>query len=153
MNGDAKVPPFRTESDDWKVHLYNQERMIEQLKELIKAVGQIDNVEIKQRELIIVQQEQMTEAVNGLIEKISTANSQLEAAVSKLASTFLGVLKVPVAVVVVGAASWAYLYMEKISERTWLLMIAVSVFPWLSDGIYAVLDVIGLRKKNGNSKA
>jgi hypothetical protein len=71
--------------------------------------------------------------------------------VHKLASMFWGVLKVPVAMVVVGAASWAFLYVEKISERTWLIMIVVSVFPWLSDGIYAVLELIGVRKKNGEN--
>jgi hypothetical protein len=47
-------------------------------------------------------QEKMVDAIITLSGKMETANEQLGMAVSKLANTFWGVLKVPVAMVVVG---------------------------------------------------
>lgn len=160
MNGEAKAPKFqvRSEDEDWRTHLYNQERMIGQQNELLdeqrRLIGAMEKIADPARLRLVEEgQARMTEAVINLSGKMETANEQLGMAVQKLATTFWGVLKVPVAMVVVGAASWGFFYMEKISERTWLIMIIVSVFPWLSDGIYAVLELLGMRRKgNGNSK-
>lgn len=87
-------------------------------------------------------QANMVVAVNGLSSKMDSAVEQLSAGVSKLSSTFWGMMKIPVAVVVVTAASWAFLYAEKITERTWLIMVAVSVFPWLGDSLSAIGRII-----------
>jgi predicted PurR-regulated permease PerM len=141
---------MRSEDDDWRTHLYNQERMIEQMNELIKAVGQVNNIESKQREQIIEQQEQMTEAVILLTEKMNNAGDQLRLAVEKLSSAFWGVLKVPIAMAVVGAASWAFLYEGKISERSWILIMAVAVFPWLGESLTAIGKIV--RGHNNKTK-
>ena len=157
MNGDVKAPKFkvRSEDDDWQLHLYNQERMIVQQDELLgiqrRLIEAMEKMASPERVRGVEEgQARMTEAVISLSGKMETANEQLGMAVHKLASTFWGVLKVPVAMVVVGAASWAFLYTEKISERTWLIMIVVSVFPWLGDSISAVWKIV--RGNGGNSK-
>jgi hypothetical protein len=149
VNGDAKAPKFkvRSEDDDWQTHLYNQERMINQQDELLgvqkRLVEAMEKVASPERVRGVEQgQEEMVTAVKDLTAKMSTANEQLGLAVYKLATTFWGVLKVPVAMVVVGAASWAFLYEGKIGERTWLIMLAVAVFPWLGDSISAIGKVI-----------
>jgi hypothetical protein len=77
------------------------------------------------------------------------AGAQLHLAVEKLSSAFWGLMKIPVAVVVVGAASWAFLYEGKIGERTWLVMLGVAVFPWLGDSISAIGKII---RGGGNHK-
>jgi hypothetical protein len=155
VNGEAKAPKFnvRSEDDDWGTHLYNQDRMIVQQDEILgmqrRLVEALEKVASPERTRKVEEgQLSMVEAVNTLSVEMRAANGQLETAVSKLASTFLGVLKVPVAVVVVGAASWAYLYAGKISEHTWLLMLGVAVFPWLGDSISAVGKIV----RGGNHK-
>lgn len=154
--GEANVPPYRSESDneDWRTFLYNQERLIEQAGELLDAqrrvVDAMERVASPERTRKVEEgQQKMVEAVDRLSEKMATANGQLELAVSKLASTFLGMMKIPVAVIVVGVASWAFLYAHKIEETTWLIMLGVAVFPWLGDSVTAVAKLIGLRRGNG----
>ena len=149
MNGDAKAPPFREEGreDDWRTFLFNQERMIEQQNELLeiqkRLVEAMEKVASPERVRGVEQgQEKMVDAVITLSEKLDTANEKLEVAVTKLASAFWGLMKVPVAVIVVGVASWAYLYVGKISEHTWLLMLGVAVFPWLGDSISAIAKIV-----------
>jgi hypothetical protein len=92
-------------------------------------------------------QAKMVEAVNALSEKMEVANEQLGVAVTKLASAFWGLMKVPVAVIVVGVASWAFLYAHKIEETTWLIMLGVAVFPWLGDSISAVAKIFGIGQR------
>jgi hypothetical protein len=149
VNGDAKAPPFREEGreDDWRTFLFNQERMIEQQNELLeiqkRLVEAMEKVASPERVRGVEQgQEKMVDAVITLSEKLDTANEKLEVAVTKLASAFWGLMKVPVAVIVVGVASWAYLYVGKISEHTWLLMLGVAVFPWLGDSISAIAKIV-----------
>lgn len=155
MNGEAKAPKFkvRSEDEDWSTHLYNQERMINQQDELIvlhkNLIVSLEKVASPERVRGVEEgQEKMTTAVNNLSGKMDDAVAQLSEAVHKLSSTFWSLMKIPVAVIVVAAASWAFLYAEKITERTWLIMLAIAVFPWLSDGIYAILSVIGVKKGN-----
>ena len=143
--------PFRSEEQDWRTHLYNQERIIEQQGELLEVqkrlVEAMEKVASPERTRKFEEgQVEMTNAVTNLSVKMATANEQLGLAVHKLATTFWGVLKVPVAMVVVGAASWAFLYEGKISERTWLIMLAVAVFPWLGDSLTAIGSLFGMGK-------
>jgi hypothetical protein len=157
---DAKVPPFRSQSDseDWRTFLYNQERMLEQSNTLLdiqkRLVDAMEKVASPERTRKVEEgQANMVEAINLLTEKMETANGQLELAVTKLASAFWGLMKVPVAVIVIGVASWAFLYEHKIGENTWLIMLGVSVFPWLGDSISGIAKLIGLRRGgNGNDK-
>jgi hypothetical protein len=146
-----------SDSDDWRTFLYNQERMISQADALLdmqrRLVDAMEKVASPERTRRVEEgQASMVHAVNELSEKMETANEQLGLAVSKLASAFWGLMKVPVAVVVIGIASWAFLYTHKIEETTWLIMIGVSVFPWLGDSISAIAKIFGLGKGNGNSE-
>ena len=157
MNGDAKAPPFREEGheDDWRTFLFNQERMIEQQNELLevqkRVVAAMEKVASPERTRKVEEgQANMVEAVNLLSEKMELANGQLELAVGKLASAFWGLMKVPVAVIVVGVASWAFLYAQKIAESTWLIMLGVAVFPWLGDSISAIGKIV--RGHGGNKQ-
>jgi hypothetical protein len=146
---EVNIPPYKSELDDgsWRTFLYNQERMLTQQnalletqKRLVEAMEKVASPErVRGVELGM---EKMVIAVNELSGKMDGAGNQLGLAVDKLSSAFWGLMKVPVAVVMVGAASWAFLYEGKISERTWLIMIAVSVFPWLGDSISAISRVI-----------
>jgi seryl-tRNA synthetase len=157
VNDDVKVPAYKRESDqeEWRTFLYNQERMINQQEELLemqkKLVEAMEKVASPERVKGVEQgQMKMIEAVNLLSLKIEKANDQLEVAVTKLASTFWGLMKVPVAVVVVGVASWAFLYTEKISQNVWLIMLGVAVFPWLGDSITAIGKIIRGRNDGGS---
>jgi hypothetical protein len=159
VNDDAKAPPFKSESanDDWRLHLFNQERMIEQQRDLLdmqkRLIDAMEKVASPERVRGVEEgQRKMVEAVNALSEKMETANDQLGLAVGKLASAFWGLMKVPVAVVVVGVASWAFLYTEKISQNVWLIMLGVAVFPWLGDSITAIGKIVRGRN-DGEHKA
>jgi hypothetical protein len=154
---DVKAPAFKMESanDDWRLHLLNQERMIAQQRDLLdiqrRLIDAMEKVASPERVRGVEEgQRHMVAAVNALSERMETANEQLGLAVTKLASAFWGLMKVPVAVVVVGVASWAFLFMHKISETTWLLMLGVAVFPWLGDSISAVAKIFGLNRRNDN---
>jgi hypothetical protein len=145
------------DTDDWRTFLYNQERMVEQQNSLLeiqrRLVDAMEKVASPERTRRVEEgQVKMVDAINALSEKMETANEQLGMAVSKLASAFWGLMKVPVAVVVIGIASWAFLYAHKIEETTWLIMIGVSVFPWLGDSISAIAKLFGLGKGNGSSE-
>src|SRR4029077_8629479 len=157
MGEDVKAPAYKSESDDeeWRTFLYNQERMINQQGELLElqrrlAEGVEKGGRPERRRKVEEGQQRMVEAVNALSKKMETANDQLELAVTKLASAFWGLMKVPVAVVVVAVASAAFLYAHKISENTWLLMIGVSVFPWLGDSITAIAKLFGIGRQQQN---
>jgi hypothetical protein len=150
VNDDVKAPRFKIE-DDWRSHLYNQERMIEQQRDLLdlqkRLIDAMEKVASPERVRGVEEgQAKMVEAVNNLSEKMATANGQLELAVGKLASAFWGLMKIPVAVVVVAAASWAFLYADKIAETTWL---GVAVFPWLGDSISAIGKIVRGHSVNG----
>ncbi len=58
-------------------------------------------------------------------------------------------MKVPVAVVVIAVASWAFLYAHKISEHTWLIMLGISVFPWLGDSMSGIAKLVGIEQRTG----
>ena len=157
MSDDVKAPSYKSESDDeeWRTFLYNQERMINQQAELLEMQKQLveamEKVASPERTRKVEEgQLNMVEAVNLLSEKMESANGQLELAVTKLASAFWGLMKVPVAVIVVGVASWAFLYTEKISQNVWLIMLGVAVFPWLGDSISAIGKIV--RGRNGEHK-
>jgi hypothetical protein len=159
VSNDVKVPAFRMQSDDedWRTFLYNQERIISQGDALLemqkRLVDAMEKVASPERTRKVEEgQAHMVEAINQLSEKMEVANEQLGLAVSKLASAFWGLMKVPVAVIVVGVASWAFLYEHQIGENTWLIMLAVAVFPWLGDSITAIVKLVGsIRGRNGTA--
>lgn len=127
-----------------------QSGMLEQLKILTSE----ENME--RGRTIVVQQALLIHSVDTLNERMEQTGKRLETAVASLNSAFWGVLKVPVACVLIGAASWAYLYSKVISENTWMIMMAIAAFPFFGDSITAVFKIFGLARgsqsNNGEKK-
>lgn len=134
---DAKAPPLKSESgEDMRIHLYNQERML-QSQERITTV--LEN--------LLTNQQNMAALANKLDEHINMLGSTMQDLSKSTSGLVAGVIKVPIAMTVVGAASWAFLYATAITETTWLIMLGVAVFPWLGDSISAITKL--LRGRNG----
>lgn len=90
--------------------------------------------------------EKLSEHLDGLRETMHESSKATSGLVS-------GVIKVPIAMAVVGAASWAFMYAKEISENTWLIIMGVAVFPWLGDSITAIMKLFGVRRDSGNGPA
>jgi hypothetical protein len=91
----------------------------------------------------ITQQEAVITSLKLLIEEIA----KLEVQMTKLSASIMSIIQVPIAVVLVGVASWAFFF-KYISEWTWLMLIAVALFRYLGDSITAVVNLV--RRKNGS---
>jgi hypothetical protein len=132
--GEAKVPTMHQGAgteDDWRIHLYNQERMLasqEEITEVLKSLLQQQN-----------QMGDLATKLDGHLNALAATMRETSKATSGLVA---GVIKVPIAMIVVVAASWAFLYAHEISENTWLIMLGVAVFPWLGESITAIWKLI-----------
>ena len=122
----------------------HQGKMVEALKLLTSEER------LEQARTVVIQQAMMLHSIDQLNNTMTQTGKQLETAVIKLNGAFWGLMKVPVAVTVIACASWAFLYMDKISQNTWLIMIGVAVFPWLGESITAISKII--RGSNGGEK-
>jgi hypothetical protein len=122
-----------------------QSAMLEQLKILTSEES------MERGKTLVIQQALMIHAIDRLSEKMEAAGERLELAVVRINSAFWGLMKVPVACVLIVSASWAYLYSRVISENTWLIMMAVAAFPWLGDSITAIAKIFGLSRGNNNA--
>jgi hypothetical protein len=126
-----------------------QSGMLEQLKLLTSE----ENLE--RGRTIIVQQSMLIAAVNDLTDTMKSVAERYETTIQRLNVAFMSLIKVPIACMIIGAASWAYLYSKVISENTWLLMMAIAAFPWLGESISAIAKIFGLGRSgtgNGGSK-
>jgi hypothetical protein len=129
---------------DWQTEaLKNQAEMVAYLKILS------DEEQIERAKTVIVQQAMMIHEINNLHQAILRATENLRLANEKISAAFWNLMKVPIACMVIGVASWAYLYSKVISEHTWLLMLAIAVFPWLGDSITAVTKIF---RSSGNAR-
>jgi hypothetical protein len=123
-----------------------QSAMLEQLKILTSEES------MERGKTLVIQQALMIHAIDRLSEKMEAAGDRLELAVTRINAAFWGLMKVPVACVLIVSASWAYLYSRVISENTWLIMMAVAAFPWLGDSITAIAKIFGLSRGNNNAR-
>jgi hypothetical protein len=132
--GEAKVPTMHQGAgteDDWRIHLYNQERMLasqEEITEVLKS--------------LLEQQHQMGDLAIKLDGHLNALAATMRETSKTTSGLVAGVIKVPIAMIVVVAASWAFLYAHEISENTWLIMLGVAVFPWLGESITAIWRLI-----------
>jgi hypothetical protein len=146
----VKVPPFTNHSsgagagvgdEDWRIHLYNQERML---------VSQEQITDVLQR--LLDQQRSLGELsvkLNAHLDAVAQATHEATKATKGLVA---GIIKVPVVIVMIGIASWAF-YLKFISEHTWLLILAVAVFPYVGESITAIAKLFGMgRHDNGGAK-
>jgi hypothetical protein len=130
---EAKAPSFKSQADseDWRQHLYNQERMLSSQDQLVGVL-----------EKLLEQQEQMGQMAAKLDVHLNLVSKAMDQSSKATSGLVAGVIKVPIAMIVVVAASWAFLYAHEISENTWLIMLGVAVFPWLGDSITAIWRLI-----------
>jgi hypothetical protein len=141
MQGDAKAPSFKSQSDtgDWRQHLFNQERMLESQDHLVDVLQKL-----------LEQQEQMGRMAEKLDVHLNLVSKAMDESSKATSGLVAGVVKVPIAMAVVVAASWAFMYAKEISENTWLIMLGVAVFPWLGESITAIWRLI---RGGGNGPA
>jgi hypothetical protein len=126
-----------------------QSQILEQLRIVT------DEKNLERGNTIVVQQSMLIHAVNELTETMKSVAERYETTIQRLNAAFMSLIKVPIAVCVIGAASWAYLYSKVISENTWLLMMGIAAFPWLGESISAIAKIFGLGRGgtgNGGSK-
>lgn len=139
---EAKAPPFKgyasdAVGDDWRIHLYNQERflsaqsqMTEVLEALLKQQNEIGKVSGElnaQLEILAQTMSESTKATTGMVKNL---------------------IKVPVVIVLIGIATGAF-YLKYISEHSWLLILAVAFFPYIGESITAVANLV--RGRNGGN--
>jgi putative AlgH/UPF0301 family transcriptional regulator len=126
-----------------------QSGMLEQLKLLTSE----ENLE--RGKTIIVQQAMLIHSVDELTTTMKNVAERYETTIQRLNTAFMSLIKVPIACMVIGVASWAYMYSQVISENTWLVMMAIAAFPWLGESISAIAKMFGLGRGgtgNGGSK-
>jgi hypothetical protein len=122
-----------------------QSGMLEQLKLLTSE----ENLE--RGKTIIVQQAMLIHSVDELTTTMKSVAERYETTIQRLNVAFMSLIKVPIACMIIGAASWAYLYSKVISENTWLVMMAVAAFPWLGESISAIAKIFGLGRGGGSN--
>jgi hypothetical protein len=124
------------------IFLENQTRMV-------KALEILTSDEKMAREIkVVTQQGLMLQTIEGVHAALNNTTEKLEDAGAKFQGIFWGLMKVPIVVVVVCAGS-ALFWIGKIEEHSWLIIMAVAVFPYLGDSISAVASLFGLGKRNG----
>ena len=104
----------------------------------------------QQRDVIIEQQKLMNKSMDNLVVHIDRARIELDKAVKELTGSIMGIVQVPIAVTIIGVASWAF-FMKYIDQYVWLILMGVAAFRYLSDSITGVAKLIGL-KRNGEIK-
>lgn len=130
---EAKAPEIQAggTADEWRIHLYNQERVLANQEEITMV---LKNLLANQQDL-----HELAIKLNGHLDQLTETLEQTSKTTSGLVA---GVIKVPIAMIVVVAASWAFLYAHEISENTWLIMLGVAVFPWLGESITAIWRLV-----------
>ena len=138
---EVKAPAFKVESasDDWRIHLYNQERMLVSQEQITDVLQRL----LDQQKDIVEMAAKLDRTLDGMVHMTTDA--------TKATAGFIqSVIKVPVAIAVIGISSWLFAYEKVIQERTWLIILAVSVFPWLGESLTAIFRII--RGSNGTNK-
>jgi hypothetical protein len=141
VSDEVNVPTLveSTESKEWqKVHLYNQERMLNQGEEINESLKGL-----------LETQKHMAEFAAQLHENMNVLDETLRESSKTMSGFVTQVVKVPIVIVLIGMASWAF-YIGRLSEKGWILILAVAAFPYLGDGIIAIFKIIRGGNPNGN---
>lgn len=124
--------------------------IIRQQQEMINAINKVTGAS-SERLMIIKSVHEMTLATKQLTVDLDTARNRLDVALSKLSNSIMSIVSVPIAVILVGAAS-VFFYFKFISETTWLILLGVACFRYLGDSITAIAKLFGLGRRNGEEK-
>jgi hypothetical protein len=125
-------------SDEWRQHLYNQERMVTGQQQLTTIMT---NLLEQQRSLALI--------ANKFNEHLELLGDQMQGSIRSMGEFNRAIIKVPIVVVIIGLASWGF-YSGRLSEHTWLIIMGVATFPYLGEGITAIAKLFGFR--NGEKK-
>jgi hypothetical protein len=129
------------------VTLTLNEQAVANQREMVKYLAILASDEAIERERTVVEQQVvMSHAIEQLQAQIKEATRAVQEANEKWRGIFMSLMKIPICVVIGGAASWAFVE-KQISENTWLIILAVAVFPWVGDSISAVASLFGLGKR------
>ena len=131
---EVNAPTFKRhlaeDDDEWRVHLYNQERFL-----------------ATQDRMSELMEKQMEQAVD-LNTHLETLSAVMKDSNSTAKSMVANVVQVPIAIGIIGMASWAF-YEGRIQEWTWIVIMAVCSFKYIGDSITAVVKLLR-GKTNGN---
>jgi hypothetical protein len=113
---------------------------------------------IENQKLMIAELKQVTELWNsiltrqaGVVEAVLKLSAEMDKARAELRSSITGILQIPIAIVIIGAASWAF-FVTYIEEYTWIIIMAVAAFRYIGDSITGVVKLLGLRRGNNGEK-
>jgi hypothetical protein len=124
--------------EDWRAHLYNQERILSGL----------DQVSDQFKDLLETQK-RMAEFASRLHDNMDTLDETLKESSRTLSGFVTKVAQVPIVIVLMGIASWAF-YLGKLSEKGWIILVVAASFQYIGEGVMAIAKVI--RGGNGGSK-
>lgn len=148
-NEKQMIEELRKISAPYEEIVGHQEDQIAALRSMVTAL----DARRAQWEIMTRNQEAMNAGMQALNVMMDRAIDQLGSSVSKASGVVNSLMKIPIAIVVMTAASFAFLYMKEINETTWLIIMGVAVFPWLGDSIEAMMKLVGIRQgpKNGGA--
>src|SRR4029077_14489893 len=110
MNGpEAKAPLMREESseDAWRILHYNQERVISNQERMADLLSKLLDQQGKKGELAI-----------KLDEHLEISSATMRESIKSTSGLITSLIKVPIAMVVVGASSWAFMYADELGQHT-----------------------------------
>lgn len=130
--GDARVPPMKegASDEDARTYLYNQERMLSNQEQMITVT-----------QSLLENQRSLATLASKFEEHLDLLSEQMRASIHTMGEFNKAIIKVPIVLFLIGMASWGF-YVGKVSEKTWLLILAVACFPYLGDSITAIAKLI-----------
>jgi hypothetical protein len=117
-------------SEDWRIHLYNQERMLAGQEQITLVL-----------EKLLEQQRLIGGLAVKLDEHLEISSKVMQDSTNATKGLVGGIIKVPIVIVTMVIASAAH-YVHYISENTWLIIMAVALFPYLGESITAVFKLV-----------
>jgi hypothetical protein len=139
---EVKAPLHRSEnggSEDWQTHLYNQERMLVAQEQIASIL-----------EKLLDQQRQIGGLAVKLDEHLEISSQVMKDSTNATKGLVGGIIKVPIVIVTMMIASAAH-YVHYISENTWLIIMAVALFPYLGESITAVFKLVRGQQTNSGA--
>lgn len=87
-----------------------------------------------------------------LLETLTVSVAQNTEVVKRLDKSVSQAGKVPLALVIVGTASW-FFWQGKVHQTVWLAMFLIAIFPWFGEAIRPVLTLFGKSYPSENKVA
>jgi hypothetical protein len=119
--------------DEWRTHLYNQERMLSNQDHIADLVDKLLSTQLK-----------ITDYSVKLSANMDMLEDTLRQSSLAMKGFILSIVQIPIMITVIGLASWTF-YIGKISETTWLIIMGVVCFKYFADGINALAKIIGFK--------